>query len=62
MLFDHQIRIEMVHAQIDRLQGDWGPTTTPAKHVLGNWLIRLGQRLAREQRPSALAHEALPRC
>jgi hypothetical protein len=62
MLFDHQTRIEMVHAQIDRLRGDWGPTSTPAKHALGNWLIRLGQRLAREQRPSAFAHEALPRC
>jgi hypothetical protein len=62
MLFDHQTRIEMAQAQIDRLQSDWGPTSTPAKHTLGNWLIRLGQRLAREQRPSAFAHEALPRC
>jgi hypothetical protein len=61
MLFDHQTRIEMAQAQIDRLHGDWGPSSTPAKRALGTWLIRLGQRLAREPRPSAFAHEALPR-
>ena len=62
MLFDYQTRIELAQAQIDRLHADWGPASTPARHVLGTWLIRLGKRLAREPRPSALAHEALPRC
>ena len=60
MLFDHQTRIEMTHGQFDRLQQDWGPS--PAMEALGTWLIRLGERLARERRPSTLAHEALPRC
>jgi hypothetical protein len=60
MLFDHQTRIEMTRSQFDRLQQDWGPS--PAREALGRWLIRLGQRLAPERRPSALAHEALPRC
>jgi hypothetical protein len=60
MLFDHQTRIEMTRTHVDRLQQDWGPFTE--RHVLGAWLIRLGERLARERRPSALAHEALPRC
>jgi len=62
MLFDHQTRIEMAQTQIDRLRSDWGPASSPARRALGTWLIRLGQRLAREPRPSALAHEALPRC
>jgi hypothetical protein len=63
MLFDHQIRIEMARDQIDRLHGDWGGhVTSPARHALGTWLIRLGERLAPERRSSALAHEALPRC
>jgi hypothetical protein len=60
MLFDHQTRVEMTHDQFDRLQQDWGPI--PAREALGTWLIRLGKRLSRERRPSALAHEALPRC
>lgn len=60
MLFDHQTRIEMTRSQFDRLRQDWGPS--PARETLGIWLIRLGQRLAAERRPSALAHEALPRC
>jgi hypothetical protein len=62
MLFDHQIRIEMANAQIGRLHDDWGPAPSPARRMLGAWLIRVGERLAREPRPSALAHEALPRC
>jgi hypothetical protein len=62
LLFDHQTRIEMANAQIDRLHDDWGPAYAPARHTLGTWLIRLGERLASERRPSALAHEALPRC
>ena len=62
MLFDHQTRIELAQAQIDRLHDDWGTASTPARHALGSWLIRLGKRLTREPRPSALAHEALPRC
>jgi hypothetical protein len=61
MLFDHQTRIEMTRSQFNRLQQDWGPSL-PTREALGAWLIRLGQRLARERRPSALAHEALPRC
>jgi hypothetical protein len=62
LLFDHQTRIEMANAQIDRLHDDWGPASGPARQALGEWLIRLGKRLASEPRPSALAHEALPRC
>lgn len=62
MLFDHQTRIEMTRSQFDRLQQDWGPSWSPTREALGAWLIRLGERLARERRPSALAHEALPRC
>jgi hypothetical protein len=62
MLFDHQTRIEMARDQIDRLHGDWGNGPAPARHALGTWLIRLGERLAPERRRSALAHEALPRC
>jgi hypothetical protein len=38
----------------------------PLRPTLGDWLIRIGKRLASEptpqQRRSALAHEALPRC
>jgi hypothetical protein len=62
MLFDHQTRIELAQAHIDRLHDDWGPASNPARHALGNWLIRLGERLAPERRASALAHEPLPRC
>jgi hypothetical protein len=62
VLFDHQTRIQMAQAQIDRLHDDWGTASNPARQTLGGWLIRLGERLARERRPSALAHEALPRC
>jgi hypothetical protein len=62
VLFDHQTRIELAQAQIDRLHDDWGTASIPARQVLGSWLIRLGQRLAPERRASALAHEALPRC
>ena len=62
MLFDHQTRIEMANAQIDRLHEDWGSVPGPARRTLGTWLIKLGERLASEPRPSALAHEALPRC
>jgi hypothetical protein len=62
MLFDHRTRMEMAQAQVDRLHDDWGAASTPARQVLGKWLIRLGQRLAPERSASALAHEALPRC
>jgi len=62
MLFDHQTRIEMTRSHFDRLRQDWGAGSFPARHALGTWLIRLGQRLAPERRPSGLAHEALPRC
>ena len=62
MLFDHHTRIELAQEQIDRLHADRGPRAAPARDALGNWLIRLGERLAGERRPSALAHEALPRC
>jgi hypothetical protein len=62
MLFDHQTRINLAQEQIDRLHDDWDPASSPARQALGAWLIRLGERLARERRPSALAHEALPRC
>ncbi len=61
MLFDHQTRIELAQQQIDRLHADWGASAA-TRNAFGKWLIRLGERLAREPRPSALAHEALPRC
>ena len=61
MLLDHQTRIDLAHAQIDRLHDDWGTASSPARHVLGRWLIRVGRRLAPDARASAFAHEALPR-
>jgi len=65
-MFDHETRIEIARSRFDQLQRNWGqPTPSPARHALGSWLIRLGERLApaeRERRPSALPHEALPRC
>jgi hypothetical protein len=60
MLFDHQTRLELARTHVDRLQRDWGPSLPT--HRLGTWLISLGERLAPERRPSAFAHEALPRC
>jgi hypothetical protein len=62
VLIDHQTRIEMANAQIDRLHADWGHAPASPRHTLGTWLIRVGQRLAPERRPSALAHEALTGC
>ncbi len=61
-MFDFETRNEIARARFDQLQRNWGSTPSPARHALGTWLIRLGQRLAPERRPSALAHEALPRC
>jgi hypothetical protein len=62
MLFDHQTRIDLAHEHVDRLHDDWSTASTPARHVVGRWLIRVGRRLAPEPRRSAFAHEALPRC
>jgi hypothetical protein len=61
-MFEHETRIEYVTTRPEQMRRDW-PATRPARYTLGEWLIRLGQRLAREPKPrSALAHKALPRC
>jgi hypothetical protein len=61
-MFDFETRNAIARARFDQLQGSWGSAPSPARRALGTWLIRLGRRLAPERRPSALAHEALPRC
>ena len=65
MLFEHDAHDEFIRTRNAQLLRDWSPPSSPAKHVVGTWLIHLGQRLAPEpapRQPSALAHEALPRC
>jgi hypothetical protein len=61
-MFEHETRIEYVATRPEQMRRDW-PATRPARYTLGEWLIRLGERLAPEPKPhSALAHKALPRC
>ena len=63
-MFEHETRIEYVTTRPEQMRRDW-PATRPARYTVGEWLIRLGQRLAPEPKPkprSALAHKALPRC
>ena len=61
-MFEQEMHTEFVKTRIAQLQRDW--PATPARHAVGEWLIRLGLRLAPEPKRSrsALAHEALPRC
>ena len=63
-MFEHEMRTEFVRVRLAQLQHDWPAARAPARHAVGEWLIRLGLRLAPQPRrsPSALAHEALPRC
>lgn len=63
-MFEYDTHTEFVDTRIAQLRRDWPAAEAPARHTLGEWLIRLGRRLAPEPRrsPSALAHEALPRC
>ena len=66
-VFEHEARIEYVTTRPAQLRRAW-PIARPARYAVGEWLIRVGRRLApekdqREPRPaSGLAHEALPRC
>lgn len=61
-MFEHETRIEFVTTRQERLRRDWS-ASMPARHVLGEWLTRLGRRPAPDPKPrSAFAHKALPRC
>jgi hypothetical protein len=61
-MFEHEVRIEYVRTRPEQLRRAW-PTARPARYAVGEWLIRVGRRLAPEPRAaSGLAHEALPRC
>ena len=61
-MFEQEMHTEFVKTRIAQLQRDW--PATPARHAVGEWLIRLGRRLSPKPKRSrsALAHEALPRC
>jgi hypothetical protein len=61
-MIEHETRIEYVNTRTEQLTRDWPTASTPARHAVGQWLIRLGSRLAPERPASAFAHEALPRC
>ena len=62
-MIEHEARVEYVRTRTEQLRRNWPATAPPARYAVGEWLIRLGRRLAPEPRPaSALAHEALPRC
>ena len=62
-MFEYHARIEYSQNRVEQLRRDWPATFTPARYALGEWLVRLGRRLAPEPEPaSAFAHEALPRC
>jgi hypothetical protein len=61
-MFEHEARIEYVTTRPAQLRRAW-PTARPARYALGEWLIRVGRRLAPEPRKaSGFPHEALPRC
>jgi hypothetical protein len=61
-MFEHETRIEFGRTRPEQLRRAW-TTARPARYAIGEWLIRVGRRLAAEPRPaSAFAHEALPRC
>jgi hypothetical protein len=63
VLFEYDTHIEYSQSRIEQLRRDWPTTSAPARYALGEWLVRLGRRLAPEPRPaSAFPHEALPRC
>ena len=62
-MYDTEFRREFARDRMTRLSGDW-PTVAPRRRVrlaLGRWLIGADRRLEAPT-PSALTHEALPRC
>jgi hypothetical protein len=64
-MFDHETRIQMANDRFEQLRAAAITPGIAFRPTLGDWLIRLGKRLASEparQPHSALAHEALPRC
>ena len=63
-MFEQDMHTEFVETRVAQLRRAWPAAEAPARHALGEWLIRLGRRLAPEPKRSrsALAHEALPRC
>jgi hypothetical protein len=64
-MFDHETRIQMANDRFEQLRAAALAPGIAIRPTLGDWLIRIGRRLASEpapQRSSALAHEALPRC
>ena len=64
-MFDHETRTQMANDRFEQLRAAALSPGIPLRPTLGDWLIRLGRRLASDpstRRRSALAHEALPRC
>jgi hypothetical protein len=64
MLFEHDAHDEFARTRNAQLLRTWSPPASPAKRVVGTWLIHLGQHLAPDpapRQPSALAHEPLAR-
>ena len=61
-MFDQDFRTQAATDHMASLSRDWPrvPSRRRVRLALGRWLIGAGRRLERE--PSALAHEALPRC
>jgi hypothetical protein len=54
-MYDHEIRAELARDRFARLRHDWEPRVVrrrPARRLIGNLLIRAGERLAPEPCPS----------
>jgi hypothetical protein len=64
-MFDHETRIQYANDRFEQLRAAALTPGIGLRPTLGDWLIRIGRRLASEPaRPhrSALAHEALTGC
>ena len=65
-MFDYETRRQIADDRFEQLRAAGLTPVIQLRPTLGEWLIRLGKRLASEptsqRRRSALAHEALPRC
>jgi hypothetical protein len=67
-MFDHETRTQIANDRFEQLRTAALTPEIRLRPMLGDWLIRIGQRLASEPRPSnaqsrsGLTHEALPRC
>ncbi len=64
-MFDHETRTQIANDRFEQLRAAALTPGIRLRPTLGDWLIRIGKRLASEpaqSRRSALAHEALPRC